>query len=495
MVGNGTLTRGALFGAAFMTLLFGHMLHRGQQGAHAPNIGQLEPRPALFNQRPLARSAPRVQDQVALGPIKPTDKIPGLFWFRSSPTEKKKTVYVLDIVANELTNRTTIIAFWKEAFVGQGNDECKQDAIAAAVNETTFLLEDMAYDGVGTVLSDGTNATGLTPSRTGSAYDGHDCTVVPTLTFDMNINFCIQITHCKGTHYGATRGSLGSLAGRPAAVQLAPGSRGSAVALAGLRSIRPDAMPKMVESVLYYEHMGYKHVYIGVNGLPGCQTQRDLEENLSRFIASGFASIHPCGNGDIAQKKAKIPFLNAVLYDVKGRYDWLGVWDPDEIMVPRNFNGTHNVDAVMKELVGERQVDGADPPCFVIFRSTSLTVNLPYGTYNGEIYPRRLEAFGGKASYEKSMVNPNVAMFTGLHYPGSCSLDQWTTTRHKPRIPEDFVKIENQSLAGINHYANMFGGRYGNKADDPRVADEYATYFYPFLKFLNRTITGTLGRR
>lgn len=487
MVRNGALVGGAVF----MVLLFGHVLRRVQQGSVAPSRpGEPRPgelRPVVFSQRPPTRSGPRVQAQLALalGPIQPTDAVPGLFWFPSSPTEKK-TVYVMEIVANELTNRTTIIAFMQDAFTGSGNDECQQDTIAPAINETTFKVEEMAQEGVGPVLSNVAGGAWLNP-----AYGGHDCTVVPTTTFDNNINFCVQITHCKGTHYGATRGSLRSLADRPAAGQLPPGSRGSAVALAGFRTIRPDAMPKVIETVHYYEFAGYKHVYIGVNGLPGCQTQRDLEGNLSQFVASGFASVHPCGNGDILQKKAKLPFLNAVLYHAKGRYDWLGVWDPDEVMVPRASAGTVNVDTVMKGLVGERQVDSADPPCFVIFKATSFTIpENPEGTYNGNIFPRRLEEFGGKAAYEKSMVNPNVAMYTGLHYPGSCSLDQWTTTGLKPRIPQDFVKVENQSVAGMNHYVNMFGGRYGNPRDAARVPDEYATYFYPLLKFLDRTLIG-----
>jgi len=75
------------------------------------------------------------------------------------------------------------------------------------------------------------------------------------------------------------------------------------------------------------------------------------------------------------------------------------------------------------------------------------------------MYPKRLEKFGGVAAYDKSVTNVNLAMFRSMHFPGSCSSDQSHTPQSIPRFPSDFIKIDNQSIAGINHYVNTFRQR------------------------------------
>ena len=89
--------------------------------------------------------------------------------------------------------------------------------------------------------------------------------------------------------------------------------------------------PQLVEMVAFYELLGFSHVYLGVNERPNAargglsaagghqQTSHQLTLLLSRYINSGFVSVHPTANPHVQEEKGMLPFLNAVLYHSKVR--------------------------------------------------------------------------------------------------------------------------------------------------------------------------------
>lgn len=136
---------------------------------------------------------------------------------------------------------------------------------------------------------------------------------------------------------------------------------------------------------------------------------------------------------EVHSEPKKVMHMNQCLYFSKGTSKWVGVWDVDELLIPRTPPGS--IMDVINRQVKSRE-DPAKDMCHILL--TSYSHALPQGgikpredgsepKWLGEIYADTREEVHDDG-WQKSILSAEHVWYTGFHLPGSCSANghDWT---------------------------------------------------------------------
>jgi hypothetical protein len=237
-----------------------------------------------------------------------------------------------------------------------------------------------------------------------------------------------------------------------------------------------------IEFVEYHLQQGVAHVHLGVDYAVGSDSWIAILRVLRTYIDEGKVSIMstrlPKGPGWIGKNFPKLYHITGCLSYTKSLATWVGIWDIDEFLVPREPEKKTIVQSLNSLLEDSRTLP--EHVCYV-----SLT---SFGhIWPGTQHPVKNRTWVGQTfahwrqtesdnMWQKSIVSNRNVYMGGLHVPGACRSvggRNWNATITK----EDRICARVDQLA-MQHYRSKF--MHNSCAKTPIVEDdEYAHQYFP----------------
>jgi hypothetical protein len=201
-------------------------------------------------------------------------------------------------------------------------------------------------------------------------------------------------------------------------------------------------------------------------------------------------------------------FFNQCLYHAKSLAKWVGIWDFDEFLVPRNPPDRSILDVIRQHspLLGPPRALGVEPPtvhegrnparnasradgvCFLLL--TSYSHALPKGVdalhdhrWIGERFAQTREALHDDA-WKKSILSTQDVYYTGFHMPGACTANghDWSRlVRDNDPAYAIYARHVDKADAAMFHFRPII--THSTYVRSPSLEpSEYATYYFERVK-------------
>ncbi|EWM20863.1 protein of unknown function DUF23 [Nannochloropsis gaditana] len=239
-------------------------------------------------------------------------------------------------------------------------------------------------------------------------------------------------------------------------------------------------LDQTLEFVEYHTQQGVAHIHLGVDYPVGSESWKAVLRVLRPYIDERKVSVMSTqsvrGPGWIGTDQFRLYFYASCLAYTKGLATWVGIWDNDEYLVPRDEGAStivQSLDTVLREADKT-----AKDVCFMSFTSFGFMEvkklrTIGNRTWAGQMFGHWRQAKSDD-NWTKSILSNRNAYFTGAHYPGACrdvGDRRWGDKR------KDIWRI-NASVLAMHHYRGKVSSvkkPKSNVAED----DEYGMRLFP----------------
>ena len=242
-----------------------------------------------------------------------------------------------------------------------------------------------------------------------------------------------------------------------------------------------------MEFIEYHLQQGVGHIHLGFGYLVGSKSWEAALRVLRPYIDEKKVSVMSTqslqGPGWVGNDQYKLYFFNECLAYTKGLATWVGVWDVDEFLVPREKKEKKTI---LQALEGVLAKEGKKAEDLCYLRMTSFShIHPGHGeghqvgnkTWTGQMYMNWREA-ANDDTWQKCLLSNRNTYSTGFHMPGACREAGGRDWTEPVGWRKEAVHVDKEVMA-MQHYRNKLYGGSGWLKSPVVEEDEYGKIYFP----------------
>ena len=244
-----------------------------------------------------------------------------------------------------------------------------------------------------------------------------------------------------------------------------------------------------LEFIEYHLQQGIGHMHFGFDYPLGSENWEAVLRVLRPYIDEKKVSVVSTqslqGPGWVGGDQYKLYFYNECLAYTKGLATWVGVWDIDEFLVPREKKKAEKK-TIVQALEGVLAKEGKKAEELCYLRMTSYShIHSDYGeehkagnkSWVGLMYGNWREVESDD-TWQKCLLSNRNTYFTGFHMPGACREAGGRDWKVPVGWEKEAVHVDREVMA-MQHYRNKLYGGSGSLKTPVVEEDEYGKIYFP----------------